>query len=254
MRVLSTSELLDVWERGLVQQPAAWALTVLAVASPDTPLEVLEGLSVGQRDAYLLAVRERTFGPRLTSLAVCPACGEHLELDFDVGDVRVAPASGALPEPEESGQEAAILSLTLAGYDVRFRLPNSLDLAMVAGREDADAARHLLLERCLLTVHPVHGGPSASQLPAEVADAVVARMAEADPQADVQLALACPACGHEWRTTFDIVSFFWHEIDAWAHRTLYDVHRLARAYGWAEADILAMNAWRRQIYLDMLNG
>jgi hypothetical protein len=254
MRVLSTSELLDIWERGLVQQPAKWALTVLAVANPDTPLEVLERLSVGQRDAYLLALRERTFGPRLTSLAMCPACGEHLELDFDVGDVRVAPTSGALPEPVGGGQEAAVLSLTLAGFDVRFRLPNSVDLAAVAGREDADDARHLLLERSLLTVHPIGEGHSAGPLPAEVADAVAERMAEADPQADVQLALACPACGHEWRTTFDIVSFFWTEIDAWAHRTLYDVHRLALAYGWAEADILDMSPWRRQVYLDMLNG
>jgi hypothetical protein len=30
------------------------------------------------------------------------------------------------------------------------------------------------------------------------------------------------------------------------------VHTLAQAYGWREVDILSMNAWRRQAYLEML--
>ena len=67
-------------------------------------------------------------------------------------------------------------------------------------------------------------------------------------------ALYCPECGHRWHATFDIVSFFWSEIDAWAYRTLHQVHRLASAYGWREADILAMSPWRRQFYLSLQNG
>jgi hypothetical protein len=82
-------------------------------------------------------------------------------------------------------------------------------------------------------------------------DAVIARMAEADPQADVQLDLSCPACRHRWLAVFDIVSFLWSEIDASARRTLQDVHRLATAYGWREPDILALTPWRRQVYLEM---
>ena len=76
-------------------------------------------------------------------------------------------------------------------------------------------------------------------------------MAETDPQADVQLALACPACGHTWQATFDIVSFFWSEINAWAYHTLREVHGLALAYGWTETDILALSPQRRQLYLEM---
>ena len=78
-------------------------------------------------------------------------------------------------------------------------------------------------------------------------------MAEADPQADIQLALSCPACGHQWLSTFDIVSFFWSEINAWAYRILREVHILASAYGWREADILAMSPYRRQLYLEMVS-
>jgi hypothetical protein len=77
-------------------------------------------------------------------------------------------------------------------------------------------------------------------------------MAELDPQADVQLALQCPSCSHPWHDPFDIATFFWGEINAWAVRILREVHMLAAAYGWSETDILAMNARRRQVYLDMV--
>ena len=77
-------------------------------------------------------------------------------------------------------------------------------------------------------------------------------MALVDPQADVQLALSCPACGQQWRATFDVVSFLWDELDAWARRLLREVHTLASAYHWREADILAMSRWRRQYYLDLV--
>ena len=38
--------------------------------------------------------------------------------------------------------------------------------------------------------------------------------------------MACPACGHGWQARFDVVSFLWSEIDAWAGRMLRDVHTL----------------------------
>jgi len=92
----------------------------------------------------------------------------------------------------------------------------------------------------------------AAALPAEVVTAIAQCMAEADPQADVQLALACPQCQHAWEASFDIVSYFWSEIQAWAGRILREVHSLASAYGWREAEILALSPWRRQAYLELI--
>ena len=79
-------------------------------------------------------------------------------------------------------------------------------------------------------------------------------MAEADPQAEVELALNCPACGEGWQAPFDIESFFWDEIGAWARRVLGEVHVLASSYGWRESDILNMSAWRRQFYIDLIGA
>ena len=244
MRALTATELLSVWERGLAQSATERALLLLATASSETPREVLAKLSIGQRDACLLMLREWTFGPELVSLMTCPGCGERLELTFKVSDLQV----------ETQTELAEALSLSVADYEVHFRLPNSLDLAAIAESDDVMVARHLLLRRCLLAVQ--HDGEeiSAEQLPADVVEAVAERMAQADPQADVQLAPSCPSCDHEWQATFDIVSFFWSEIDAWAHRMLRELHTLASAYGWREADILAMSPWRRRFYLEMVSG
>src|SRR5262249_5963021 len=91
-------------------------------------------------------------------------------------------------------------------------------------------------------------------LPAEMLEAVEARMAEADPQADVRLALTCPACGHAWDATFDIADFFWAELEAWADRMLRDVPTPARTYGWPEPDIPAMSPRRRNRYLELIGA
>jgi len=244
MRALSTPELLHVWEQGLAQPPLQRALTLLTAACPDMTWEGLAQLTLGQRDALLLTLREWTFGPQLLGLGMCPRCQERLELACSVADLRTAPAS-------EFGD---VLALHVAGYEVCFRLPNSLDLAAVVTQTEGTTVRDRLLESCLITVLYNGVQQSSKQLPPDVVEAIAAHMAQADPQADIQLVLTCPQCGQQWQAAFDIESFFWSEINAWANRTLHEVHTLAQHYGWREMDILAMSPWRRQFYLNMVSG
>jgi hypothetical protein len=91
-------------------------------------------------------------------------------------------------------------------------------------------------------------------MPDDLVEQVVTQIAALDPQARIELDLTCAACGHAWPAVLDIASFLWAEINAWAHRTLRDVHAIARAYGWPEADILAMSPLRRQCYLEMVRS
>lgn len=243
MRPLSAAELLEVWERGIAQTPVQRALTLLAAACPDTSVDALAGLSVGRRDGNLLTLREWTFGPHLVGLATCPGCGQHLELAFTVADIRADPA------PETAGEDV----LSVAGYELRFRLPTSLDLATVTEHADPEQSRQVLLSQCLLYASYDGEGVPPDRLPSDVVERLAERMALADPQADVQLAISCPSCGCQWREVFDIVSFLWNETNAWAYRMLREVHVLASAYGWREADILAISPWRLQVYLDMVS-
>lgn len=241
MRTLPAAALLDAWESGLHVSALQRALILLGAACPDAPREVLALLPIGQRDRRLLTLREQIFGARLASLATCPQCGEELELACDVGEIRI-------PYPDEHTE----IQARVGEYTVEMRLPNSLDLAALAAHDRVAAPGQFLFLRCLLEARQAGEPCSAAELPATVVEAVIEQLGQVDPQADIRIAMSCPACGHSWQAPFDIVSFFWCELDAWARRTLREIHHLARAYGWREAEILALSPRRRQLYLQQI--
>jgi hypothetical protein len=243
MRPLSAAQLLDAWERGLSEPVWRRVFPLLATACLDSSFDALAALSIGERDRRLLTLRQWTFGSQLASVANCSGCGETLEWTVETTDLVM----------QTVAEHSANLSVNVDQYHVRFRLPNSLDLAAVANGQwtDPASARQHLLENCIVGAEQRGKQVAASALPVSVITAVVERMAEADPQADLQVDLSCPACGEEWRAQFDIESFFWSELCSWAQRILTEVHRLARAYGWSETEILNLSPWRRQFYLSL---
>ncbi|HEY0384454.1 MAG TPA: hypothetical protein VGC64_00515 [Pyrinomonadaceae bacterium] len=260
---MSTLELLEAWERGLALSMLERALMLLSAWTGTSPATVAR-LSIGQRDCWLLKLREAAFGSQLSSLAQCPACGEQLETTFNIADLRVGEER---LEPERASSELAheemvlkevtppeVFSLVIEGCEVSFRLPNSLDLLALTNCSDAQAARRALFARFLLRAARHGEEVAVEQLSENILQAVEARVAQIDPQADVRFALNCPRCAAQWEETFDISSFFWTEITAWATRLLGEVHTLARAYGWRERDILEMSAQRREFYLNAVAG
>jgi hypothetical protein len=243
MRSLSAAELLEVWEHGSRQPPAQRALALLSVACPDLDRDALARLSIGQRDGLLLSARQSVFGAGLSAITNCPNCHEQLETHFDVEDVRTSHGAVAAEPGVLSADE----------YEVRFRLPDSTDLLAAGDQHDAEAARLILLKRCVLSARRHSVEVPIDTLPETIVTDIERDMLEMDSQAHVQLAFHCPACGEQWSALFDILAFFWGEVDAWAQGLLLAVHTLASAYGWCEADILAMSATRRGIYLNMVS-
>lgn len=249
MQALTALQLLAVWEQGVNRPPVQQALLLLAAALPALSPAELAQLTIGQRDKNLLALRTQLFGPQLTSVVACPVCGEKLEFTCHAADLQA----------QTGAEQGETLRWRNATYEICFRLPNSLDLTAVAPQTDPTgealaAIRSQLLARCLLSASRHNKAITVDQLPETIANKVITQMAEADPQADVQLALSCAACAHQWQAAFDITLFLWAEINAWAVRTLHQVHCLATAYGWSEADILAMSDWRRQSYLNLVQA
>jgi hypothetical protein len=244
MRALSAGELLDVWEAGFAQAPTERALALLAVACPETSRDALATLSIGQRDAQLLALREGLWGSHMEAVVVCPGCNGRLELPLSTRQMLSS------SQRAQSGE----ISLSIAEYEMTLRVPTSLDVIAAAGESDPEGCRMLMLERCLTSVLKEGAPVDSGTLPTEVIGSVMTCMAEADPLADIQLDLTCPSCEHKWNAVFDIVSFLWTEIEVWAWRILSDVHTLARAYGWRERDILALSPTRRQFFLDMVGA
>jgi hypothetical protein len=241
MRPLAASDILKVWEQGEAQSAIERALTMLAEACPEVPRAELASLSVQQRDAQLFELRELTFGPQLAGFTTCPQCQERLEFTLNITALGYHSAAASTGNEFECETDE---------YTWRFRLPNSHDLAAAAGCVDVTTARRLLVERCVLQVRC--GGDVIAGIADEAITQFAERLGEYAPAAEVCLAFVCPACGHQWRAFFDIAAFFWVEIVAQARRLLREVHLLASAYGWREADVLALSARRRQAYLEMI--
>ncbi len=234
---------MHIWEVGQGQHPLDRAMTMLHVAFPEATRDELVLLSIGQRDTRLLAMREQTFGTRLSSLAICPACQGQVEFVLNTFEMRTS---------LENEPDAQVQQMMVDGYELHFRLPNSVDLSALVGYTDVAQARHLLLQHCVVQASKDGIAVNVEDLPETIVEALAAQMDERDPQAEMELDLKCGACGHHWQVLFDIMSFFWTEIAIYAKRLLGEVHILAQVYGWRELDILSMSALRRQFYLEMV--
>jgi hypothetical protein len=239
---LSAAEIVQLWEWGQDKHPVDRALALLTLALPELEAEQIADLSVGQRNLCLLLLRRQMFGPVLNGYAECIHCGEKIEFD-------VAVSALLLPEPPQQQ-----LHLTLAGYELQCRLPTSRDLAALAPCDDVEAVRRGLVRRCVTAARNEGQTIAADDLPDQAIAELAAAVAARDPQADMSFALTCPACGQGWAAPFDIGAFFWTELGDRVKRLLYDVHLLAQAYGWSEADVLAISPTRRQTYLDWVIG
>ncbi len=242
MLSLSTAQLVDAWDCGLSRSALGRTETLLALASPETDAAALDALPLGDRERRLLLVRAAAFGPQLTGLVACEACGEPLELELPVDDLLAL-----------HGPPTDRLALEHEGYALRLRLPDGADLREVAeGPAETAAAR--LLAFCVTEAKRDGVSVPSDELPPGVVEAAGKALAQADPLADLRLGLTCVACGHVWQSPFDTTSFLWTELDAWAGRILREVHALASVYGWTERDILSLSPGRRAQYLEMVIG
>jgi hypothetical protein len=242
MRPPSALALLEVWELGAAEPPFRRSMRLLRAACPEIELEALLTLDVGRRDELLLRLRRQLFGPRLVCLVECPVCGDRLELDVEIDMLLTA----AQPDG------GAVLSFHVEDIEINFRQPTTLDLDALITMEERSDGRRFLLRRCIVEAHRENASVSFEELPPSALDGLEEEMAGRAALADIYLDTHCLVCGHRWEAAFDVGSFLWSELDVWARRLLNEVHLLASAYGWGEADILRLSPVRRRSYLQMV--
>jgi hypothetical protein len=234
MRTLSSSDCLNLWESGAGLHPLDQGLLALGAVLPDTPQDTLADWPLGKRNRALAQLRCASFGPRLLGSAVCCRCGEKLDVEID-GQLL---AGGATNQTQTTTEPIVVNGQS-------FRLLTTRDLASAARETDVRLASICLAESCLLESKEP---PDWSD---EDLDQIGQRLAMADPFSETRLALRCPGCENQWEENLDIVSFLWCEIEARARRLLFEIHTLASAYGWGEADILSLSDRRRSLYLEL---
>ena len=153
---------------------------------PGEKRDALADLSIGERDARLLQLRALLFGSRGEGFAECPQCGEQIEFPLDTAGFvqsKKLPYAGA----QRHGN-------LWKWPSIRFRLPNSRDLAEVVAAPDATQGLRRLIGRCV--------SPPTEDLPDEALEAISARHAGGRSGGRDPTRLSCPACGHRMGAAF----------------------------------------------------
>ncbi|MGA2350004.1 MAG: hypothetical protein ABSF70_06180 [Terracidiphilus sp.] len=240
MRALTQVDCLALWESGQELHPIDQGLLAVQAAFPETRDESVADWPLGRRNRALAELYCATFGTKLSGWTSCRQCGEKLEFAAD----GKAMAQTTLDDP------AAVVSVR----GLSFRLPTSRDLARVAVEcEERDAAAQLL-NLCRVPQEAAEVDAGSMGWSEEELELIGSRLAQADPLAEILLDFQCPVCEESFEESLDLASFFWSELEGRARRLLLDVHTLASAYGWSEAEILALSARRRNFYLKQVEA
>lgn len=238
LNVPSTAALLDAWEDAQTSDPRDRALQVLESMCVRLDGD-LDERSPGELNRLLLRARMLLFGDTCDTVAQCPACGAQLEATLSIATLL-------------SGECAVdpVGERTLDGLRVSYRTPTWRELRALADRPIDDAAAELLA-LCVTEVRSGRRKVAYADLDASFRQAIDDAVGQADPDALIEIALACQECGETARLPMDPASFLWNELDRWALSTLYEVAELAAVYGWSERSILSMTPWRRRAYLSI---
>ena len=216
----------DMLALSLVEQAGRAApldrAVMLAAALGDEASAMVADLALDRRDRMLIDARIAAFGGAIAFFARCPHCDEGNEADFDLTALPPAVAEDAV-------------AVDLSGRRVALRAPTSRVVAAAVLADDSG----VLLDHCVGARH-------------DSLDAIETALAEAFPLLDIRFDMTCGACSAPFSTRFDIAEWLWREVAVLAERMINAVHRLARAYGWSERDILALSAARRARYLAVL--
>ncbi|UTW11342.1 hypothetical protein [Marinobacterium rhizophilum] len=193
----------------------------------------VERLCLADRQAIVLAWRARREpDPQWWHLR-CHAC-EH---PFDVPlSLQALPCSAAGPNFPFARAETSAGPLTL-------RIPDGRDLCWLAQQQDKPETRKALVMRLLIE-------PSDAALSDADIAAVEAAIEAEVPELAETLDADCPECGTTNRLAFDPCQGLVPALDP----LLDDIHRLAAAYHWSEAEILALPEPRRRQYLQRIDG
>src|SRR5262249_27977710 len=136
-------------------------------------------------------------------------CGGIFELEFGTEAILAKARTDTMVQTQD-------FQITADGVQMQIHLPNSLDLTAAIAIQDEAEARRTLLRRCISARDVSGNRVELDDLPSALMEAAEDAMSQADPWADIHLLVSCSECGRQWTEVFDIVRFFWTEIQAWA--------------------------------------
>ncbi|MGB8466945.1 MAG: hypothetical protein WCE49_18510 [Terrimicrobiaceae bacterium] len=215
--------------------------------------DFVDALAVKAAEGYLLPGRARElpvsdletiaavlhgacYGERVESLLKCDRCGRGFDVSFDLG--AVLRGLGGQRDTSISGPDENGVFTLRDGR--QFRLPTGADELAVADLGLADATRELR-SRCV-----IHGDFEADP------DVLDAAMEACGPLVSQDLSASCPHCRANHTTRFQVRPFLLHALASERRFLNYEIHWLARSYGWSRTEILGMTRDDRRLHAKLV--
>lgn len=207
--------------------------------------QMLLRMPVGMRIEALLTLATLTDGAPLSWQTRCSeeGCGREIEFDLRLEQI-VALADG---QRALETREAKI-----SGEQVVLRRPTGADQAEWAA-QPADERSNAMLRSIVVTPSIdalLKDGVTLELLEAEMDDV----MDGFDPLVGFHLGVVCPDCGNVADVSPDLTALALERLSHTQQALISEVHLLASRYHWSERDVLEMPRWRRERYLELVEG
>lgn len=229
----SLSMLFDHWSISPGAAAHGRLAALLSAAGADA--DALAAETLGARNRRLIALHDDWVGGAIEARVACTACATANSFPVPKDKMRALPP--AAPD--------ARVTLSYRGGEIAYRVPVMADIAAVGAAADLRTA---MLDRCAMGPDPV----PAAELDAAALEAIEAGFDRIDPLASIVVESACSECGAAIAASVDLAAFVASDLDRLHATLLRDVDTLASAYGWGEAEILALPAERRARYVAMI--
>ena len=169
--------------------------------------------------------------------ARCNQCEEDFDLPVTLSSTPRKPASEGFP----------VIEVETSLGPRAFEAPNGAHEEQLANAPTADDPARRLLGLCGLD--EAASADAARFTPDDLVK-IDAAFEAACPDVADQLHTRCPACSAELEARIDPLQFAFPRSRA----LLQEVHLIARAYHWAEADILSIPSTRRTAYAELIRA
>ncbi|HET7110108.1 MAG TPA: hypothetical protein VFI41_04510 [Gemmatimonadales bacterium] len=166
---------------------------------------IIGSLLVGDRDMLLVAIRRATYGDDLEMEVGCPACGEQLDLKYDLGkDIPV--------KQMENPLERAFTYTTKKGRQLQANLAVGVDQEAIlnASNKTVPELNTLLLSRCVMDKAGVPLGVEGIRaLGIHDRRELLKQITERQPGPKYQsLDITCPVCAKEFPLSLTLYDLF----------------------------------------------
>ena len=206
-------------------------------------VKIVDALSVGDRQFLTTCLAGRLGEDEAWFTVNCRACGERFDFPLRFSELPVKPAGPSYPFCE---------TILRAGK-CRWRVPNGADQKALALLPSDEEALQTLLQRCLVHDETEAGTDIPPGLVANLTAPEIARIETAleaqAPEVTNRVQAACVGCSEINETEINPLRYLSTPLQG----VSIDIHRIASAYHWSEAEILSLPRHRRLHYLELID-